>query len=78
MGMIHPATPVKLFVGVLSSFPQMLPEVETSLLGIFGKIDSRSPIYPFENTHYYDGEMGSPIKRCFFGFSDLMLPDKVA
>jgi len=78
MGDIHSAISVKLFVGILSSIPEMLPKVEARLSGIFGVIDSRSAIYPFENTHYYDEEMGSPIKRCFLGFSDLILPDQVA
>ena len=78
MGAIHPATPVKLFVGVLSSIPQVLPEVEVCLSGSFGAIDLRSSIYAFESTHYYDEEMGSPIRRCFFGFSELILPGRIA
>jgi hypothetical protein len=78
MGAIHPATPVKFFVGVLSSIPEMMPQVEAHLSRVFGVIDSRSTIYPFENTHYYDKEMGCPIKRCFLGFSALILPDRVA
>jgi hypothetical protein len=77
MGAIHPVTPVKLFVGVLTSFPQVLAEIEARLTGVFGVIDSRSPIYPFDNTHYYDEEMGTPIQRCFLGFSNLILPDQV-
>jgi hypothetical protein len=78
VGAIHSATPVKLFVGILTSFPEVLAKVEARLGEVFGVIDTRSPIYPFENTHYYDEEMGSPIKRCFLGFSDLILPDCVA
>jgi len=78
MGTIHAATPVKLFVGILSSIPGILPVVEARLCGIFGRIHSRSALFPFENTHYYDDEMGSPIKRCFWGFSNLILPDRVA
>ena len=77
MGEIHSATPVKLFVGVLTSCPRLLIKVEACLSGLFGVIDLRSTIYPFDNTHYYDDEMGIPIKRCFLGFSNLILPDKV-
>ncbi|HYK87218.1 MAG TPA: DUF4416 family protein [Acidobacteriota bacterium] len=78
MGAIHRPQPVKLFIGVLSSVAGILPEVECRLTAFLGHVDLRSEAFPFESTHYYDNEVGSPIRRNFLGFSDLIGPDQVA
>lgn len=74
MGIIRPPEPVKLFAGVLTSLTGRLPEVEDRLVRLFGLIDSRSEIFPFDHTDYYDTEMGAPLVRVFFGFRDLVTP----
>ena len=63
---------VKLFVGVLTSIPQIVAEAEEQLTALFGHVDSRSESFLFDQTHYYDETMGIPIHRCFFGFSELI------
>jgi len=78
MGKIRPVQPVKLFVGVLTSIPELLPEVEQRLSALFGPVDLRSEAFPFDSTHYYDREMGSPICRYFLGFSKLVGPEEIA
>lgn len=78
MGEIRAALPVKLFVSVLSSLPELVPEVEHRLAEIFGVIDGRSEAFPFDQTRYYDEEMGSPIQRVFLTFRDLILPLEIA
>jgi hypothetical protein len=78
MGNAREPLAVKLFVGVLTSIPSTLPEVEERLAEIFGPIDSRSQPFPFDMTHYYDEEMGTPIYRYFLGFSELMHPSEIA
>jgi len=63
---------------VLASFPELLSEVEQRLSALFGPVDVRSDVFPFDSTHYYDREMGSPIRRYFLGFSNLIEPDELA
>ena len=78
MAEIRPTLPVKLFIGVLTSIPDILPEAEHRLEQFFGAIDSRSESFPFDSTHYYDETMGTPICRCFLAFADLIDPSAVA
>ncbi len=78
MGSIRTPLPVKLFVGILTSIPEILPDIERRVTEILGPIDSRSPLFPFDMTHYYDKEMGTPIRRCFLGFEDLIDPSEIA
>jgi hypothetical protein len=70
--------PVKLFTGVLTSLPEIIPEVEARLTALFGAVDMRSDNFPFDLTRYYDDEMGSPITRCFFAFRTLISPEEIA
>ncbi len=74
MGEIHKPLPVKLFVGVLTSIPDTISPVEERLSELFGPIDVRSELFPFDMTHYYDETMGSPIDRRFISFSNLIEP----
>jgi hypothetical protein len=78
MGEIRPPLPVKVFVGVLTSLPELVPEAEEQLAGIFGAVDLRSDSFPFDRTHYYDEEMGTPIHRCFLSFEKLIEPPGIA
>lgn len=78
MGLIKSPKPVKLFVGVLTSISEILPEVEARLSSWLGPVDLRSDSFPFDMTRYYDEEMGSPIRRCFLGFSELIKPAAIA
>ena len=78
MGKIQQPLPVKLIVGMLTSIPELLPETEEELTALFGDIDARSEIIPFDWTGYYDKEMGSPLYRRFLGFADLMDATAVA
>jgi hypothetical protein len=72
MGQINTPLPVKLIIGILTSVPEILTEAEELLTQAFGPIDARSELFPFDWTHYYDEEMGSPIHRCFFSFAGLI------
>jgi hypothetical protein len=78
MGNIHKSLPVKLFIGVLTSIPNIISPVEERLSGLFGPIDARSEPFPFDMTRYYDETMGSPIKRRFISFSDLIEPSVIS
>jgi hypothetical protein len=74
---LHPL-PVKLFMGVLTSIPEILPAAEKQLSARYGAVDSRSEPFPFDWTHYYDDTMGRPIYRYFLGFEKLIEPSTIA
>jgi N-methylhydantoinase B/oxoprolinase/acetone carboxylase alpha subunit len=78
MAQIRSPLPVKLFVGILTSIPEIIPEAESKLAGLFGAVDSRSQQFLFDSTHYYDETMGSPIFRHFFSFADLIQASAIA
>jgi hypothetical protein len=78
MAEIHSPLPVKLFVGVLTSIPDIISPVEEQLSELFGPIDARSEPFPFDMTRYYDETMGSPISRRFIGFSNLIEPSVIS
>jgi hypothetical protein len=77
MGRIRRPQPVKLFIGVLTSLPEILPEITRRLSLLFGPVDARSEAFPFDSTHYYDREMGSALRRYFLGFLNLICPDEL-
>ncbi len=78
MGKIQPHQPVKLFVGILTSLPGILSEVEKRLVQLLGPVETRSAGFCFDFTHYYDEEMGSPIQRSFLGLSELINAEEIA
>jgi hypothetical protein len=78
MGQISPPPAVKLFTGILTSLPAIIPEVESCLSAKFGAIDLRSGEFPFDLTRYYEEEMGSPIIRFFVAFETLFAPEQLA
>jgi hypothetical protein len=78
MGTIQTPLPVKLFVGVLTSDPEILAQTKDRLAALFGIVDSCSDVYPFDMTHYYDETMGTPIVRQFLSFAQLIEPASLA
>ncbi len=78
MGEIRSPSPVKLFVGILTSLPRSIADIEGRLTALFGAIDLRSDEFPFDMTHYYDSEMGTPILRRFLSFQPLISPETIA
>ena len=78
MAQIHNPLPVKLFVGVLTSIPDIAAPVEERLSALFGPIDSRSEPFPFDRTNYYDETMGNPLTRRFISFSNLIEPSAIS
>jgi len=78
MATIRKPLPVKLFVGTLTSLPSLLPEVGPRLAALFGPVDAQSEVFPFDQTRYYDEEMGRPLCRCFFSFAELIDPSEIA
>jgi len=44
---------------------------------LFGPVDWRSPLLPFDRTRYYGKEMGWPLRRRFLSFRNLISPDEI-
>jgi|WetSurMetagenome_2_1015567.scaffolds.fasta_scaffold76814_2 hypothetical protein len=78
MGKINAPPRAKLFIGMLTSLPEILPKATERLASFFGEADSRSELYPFDLTHYYDETMGTPIYRHFLSFAGLIEPSTLA
>lgn len=78
MGTRNGFIPEKLICGVLTSRKELLGRVEDDLCARFGQLDYHAGPIPFDFTHYYDREMGSPISRFFFSFKEPVSPDSLA
>ncbi len=70
--------PVKLICGILYSDEALLQAAFRILNEQFGHIDFTSPVFPFSVTDYYVAEMGTPIRRLFCSFRDLINPGALA
>lgn len=78
MGQIRHADPVKLFIGILTAFPELVDRCGQLLDARYGRVDVRRGPYPFDFTSYYDASMGTPLERHFLSFSDLIEPERLA
>jgi len=70
--------PAKLVVGMISGFDDAFRLAEAELPTQFGRIDLRSPEFPFDLTDYYEEQMGVNLKRRFLSFADLIDPGRLA
>lgn len=78
MGQISKPKPVNLIIGVLTNSLELLGHLDKTLEEHFGPIDLRSDVLPFTFTDYYTEEMGKGIRRQFFSFEKLIMPDEIA
>ncbi|TLD41811.1 MAG: hypothetical protein JETT_1901 [Candidatus Jettenia ecosi] len=78
MGQISLPKPANLIIGILTSIPELLFQIDKTLEEYFGPIDLRSDILPFTFTEYYNEEMGKGIQRQFYSFEKLIMPDEIA
>ncbi|MBI3597080.1 MAG: DUF4416 family protein [Nitrospirae bacterium] len=77
MGILKPAAPVKLLVGMISGRPALFEEVRPFLTARFGPIDLESPVFAWNHTTYYEKELGTDLKRQFFFFKQSIPPDSL-
>lgn len=60
--------PVKLICGLLSGDIDLLRRARQLLVRRFGPVDLESDVWSFEETDYYEEEMGPDLKRLFLSF----------
>jgi len=63
---------VKLIIGMLSRFPELLDRAGKLLEKDFGPVSHRSEIIPFNFSDYYESEMGAGLLRSFLAFERLV------
>ncbi|MHB0877711.1 MAG: DUF4416 family protein, partial [Anaerolineae bacterium] len=69
---------VKLIVGMLSADPAAFAAATGLLEERFGPIDYASADLPFTYSHYYDEELGTPVRRRFVSVGPLLDPGCLA
>lgn len=77
MGTARRLTPVKLFVGLLSSDADLLRRARQKLIRVCGPVDVESDVWPFTQTDYYESEMGPNLLRQFVAFQRLIRADQL-
>ena len=74
MAQVTGPQPVQLLVGVIFTATDLLDALEAEMAARIGPIESRSPVFAFDMTDYYEDEMGSGLGRVFCVFKDLVDP----
>lgn len=69
--------PVKFFTAIFYTDKDLLKIAKERLMQEFGEIDYESPSFDFTFTNYYRDEMGENIKRIFYSFKKLIMPEEV-
>jgi hypothetical protein len=77
MAQLKAPDPVKLFVITLHRDEQVLEKAVRSFMKSWGEVDYQSEDFPFEETNYYEKEMGPGLLRRFFSFRNLISPDQI-
>ncbi|MEW6088149.1 MAG: DUF4416 family protein [bacterium] len=78
MGKEINSPPVKLITAIYTNQINLFTVIEEKLAGKFGDIDSKSEIFDFNYTDYYEKEMGKDLKKRFISFEKLIEPPELA
>ncbi len=72
MGAIGDHIACKLIMPLLISDQSLMDEIHHDLVAQWGALDYQGELFLFEQTGYYDDEMGTPIYRAFYSFEVLI------
>lgn len=78
MGLIRTIKSVSPIVALLYGHDSHYEILQARLTKAFGPVELESPVYPFTFTTYYDGEMGTGLKRRFLLFQRTADPEALA
>ena len=78
MGKIHPHSPVKLVIGLISGQEDYFLLAQKLLCRKFGEMDFQSNLVAFDFTDYYAAEMGKDLQRKFISFRKLIKPEDLS
>ncbi|UCE41873.1 MAG: DUF4416 family protein [Candidatus Aminicenantes bacterium] len=71
-------TPVKLICGIISSDERTFLRAEERLAQLYGDVDSKSSLFFFDFTDYYEKQMGKNLKRKFLSFKILIEAERIS
>ena len=77
MGQPFKPLPVKLVVGLIGKELSVFEKTKDILERKYGKVDFVSPVFNFDQTDYYEKEMGKGLKRVFLTFGRLIGADQL-
>lgn len=77
MGEIRPPKKCVLFAGLLCNDEDLLRRTVQLLSGMLGAVLKTSRLWPFDQTDYYQAEMGDDLQRQFVGFDLLIRPGQL-
>lgn len=72
------AQSVQLFIGLLGGDADLLRRARQLLARRFGPIELESDLWPFDQTEYYEPEMGPHLQRRFFSYEVSIRPERLA
>jgi hypothetical protein len=78
MGIPLRPLPAKLIIGLIAKDTKRLEHTRGLLEKRFGRVDMTSPVFAFDQTHYYEGEFGQNLQRMFLCFEKLITADTLA
>jgi hypothetical protein len=78
MGESKPHRSVLLIVGAFSNDLAALAAIRARVEAEWGTIVLESPLYDFDQTIYYEAEMGSELKKQFWALENLIEPEELA
>ena len=78
MGIIQERDPVKLVTSIFSRDKNLIDSVIKMLVDKFGKIDFETELLDFNQTDYYEKEMGKTLLRKFVSFEGLIEPNSIS
>jgi hypothetical protein len=78
MAEIKSFLPVKMVCGMIASKKEHFQRAEEILTEMHGPADSRSPLFDFDMTNYYEPQMGKGLKRTFISFERLIDPARLS
>lgn len=73
----HPHPPVLLIVAAFSRHASALTWARQRLEYSYGRVALASPLFPFNQTNYYEATMGPGLSKQFLVFNDLIAPDRL-
>jgi Domain of unknown function (DUF4416) len=77
MGKPSSPAPVKLFIVSLHRDSELLNQSLRLFKQKWGETDFESCDFPFQETDYYEPEMGTNLNRRFYSFENLIPPDQI-
>lgn len=78
MGIPHAHPPTLLLMAAFSRYAEALEWARRRAEERFGPIALASPLFDFDQTDYYNADMGTSLKKCFWAFADRFDPQQLA